>query len=102
MDYQTAKKIFVDRFGEENFNILTPLQLNIIDESIESLVEGTSLLNNKVPESEDEIFYLLIRCLEARQAAFDITVASMLDAYSEYDSVQVEYRGQLFHVKRPR
>ena len=98
MTEQSIKEILINNIGLDAYNQLRKDHLAILDESIESILNGSCIINNKPPSSDEEIFVCLSCYFHTALAAH----SGMLSAKTFYGNalpsqdIVLSYRGQTF------
>lgn len=97
MDAKTLKEKFLAEQSKELIDKLTPPFYALIDETIESVIDGsTSLAGNKAT-TEEEAITLIRYGVVARTKVFSETIA--MARQLDGDNVTINYRGTTLKVK---
>ncbi|GEP50184.1 hypothetical protein FNO01nite_08560 [Flavobacterium noncentrifugens] len=97
MDAKKLKDKFIAEQTEELIDKLSPPFYALIDETIESVIDGSTSLDGKRATTEEEALTLIRYGVLARTNLFRQTIlaAKKLDA----DNVTINYRGTSLKVK---
>ena len=97
MDTKILKDQFLEGLPKEVTDKLTPPFLALIDETIESVIDGSTTIDGKKASTDEEAINLINHGILARLKVFQETIsgAKKLDA----DSVTINYRGTTLKVK---
>jgi hypothetical protein len=97
MDTKTLKDKFLAEQPKELIDKLTPPFHALIDETIESVIDGSTTIDGKKAVTADEAITLVRYGVLARTKLFQQTIleAKQLPA----DSVTINYRGTILKVK---
>ncbi len=97
MDAKTLKEKFLAEQPKELIDKLTPPFYALIDETIESVIDGSTSLDGNKATTEEEAITLIRYGVLARTNVFreTIAMARQLDG----DNVTINYRGTTLKVK---
>jgi hypothetical protein len=97
MDTKTLKEIFLAELQKEVVDKLTPPFLALIDETIESVINGSTTMDGKRATTETEAINFIRHGVLARTNVFHkmVLAAKTID----YDNVTINYRGTTLKVK---
>lgn len=97
MDSKTLKEIFLADLQKEVVDKLTPPFFALIDETIESVVDGSITINGKRATTDTEAINFIWHGVLARTKLFHqmVLAAKTIDQ----DNVTINYRGTTLKVK---
>lgn len=97
MDTKKLKDQFLSGLPKELTDKLTPPFLALIEETVESVIDGSTTIDGKKALTDEEAINLINHGILARLKVFQETIAGAkkLDA----DSVTINYRGTTLKVK---
>jgi len=96
MTAEDIKGLFIKTVREENFKLLGRDHLAILDEAIESILDGKSLIDGKIPQTEKEILICLWYYFETANQVKEAFLKSTFQSDIHLDQVTVNYRGETF------
>lgn len=97
MDTKVLKEKFLSRLPREVVNKLTPPFLALIDETIESVVDGSTTIDGKKATNEEDALNLINYGVLARTKLFHQTILASKELDAE--NVTINYRGTTLKVK---
>lgn len=97
MNQERLKEIFLAELQKEVVDKLTPPFLALIDETIESVVDGSTTISGKRATTETEAISFIRNAVLGRTKLFHqmVLAAKTIDA----ESVTINYRGTILKVK---
>lgn len=95
MTADLLKQQFLSRLNPDFESKIKPEYLAILDETIESVLEGHSHIDEKLPETADDYFIAIGYGLITRINLFESVLRPILDN-PEKRVVEVNYRGKTF------
>ena len=93
------KEIFLSKLSDEIKSKLLPEHFDILDETIENIIEGRTNINGKAPATANEIFivigYSLVTGIQAFEGIKKAAV-KLLKESKEKTIVNINYRGKTY------
>lgn len=98
MGHETLKQKFISRLNDEIKTKFKPEYYDLLDETIESVIEGKSNIDGKIPKTDDEYFITIGYGLITRIQLFESLLKPLLND-PEKRIVNINYRGKSFTYK---
>lgn len=99
MEHTEIKNQFLERLPDEVTSKLLPEYIDILDESIENIINGKTNINGKTPTTDNEIFislgYNLLTGIQAFEGLKKAVDKILVDS-KEKTIVNVNYRGKTY------
>jgi len=97
MKSNELKTKFLSELSKEVVDKLTPPFLALIDETIESVIDGSTSIDGKKASNEAELLVLIRYGVIARAKVFQDIIATTKQL--NYDEAVINYRGTILKVK---
>lgn len=98
MDKETLKQNFLLNLNDEITSKLRPEHYAILDETIESILDGKDTINGHHPVTDRDFFIVIGYGLITRIKLFSAMLKPLLSSLDQTE-VNINYRGQSFNYK---